>query len=139
MNASSVSTAAASATGRATVAEVLRGLVVTGVLMSGVVHLELWAQGVAEVPVIGPLFLLNAVAGIVLGLVVPIWRHWIPVAAACLFNAATLLAFVLAVTVGLFGSREVAAGVPQSLAGVAEVVSLLCGLALLLVGSTLRR
>lgn len=139
MNASSVSTAGAPATGRATVAEVLRGLVVTGVLMSAVVHLELWAQGVAEVPVIGPLFLLNAVAGIVLGLVVPIWRNWIPVAAACVFNAATLLAFGLAVTVGLFGSREVAAGVPQLLAGMAEVVSLLCGIALLLVGSSLRR
>lgn len=139
MNASSATSAAASATGRATVAEVLRGLVVTGVLMSAVVHLELWAQGVAEVPVIGPLFLLNAVAGIVLGLVVPIWRHWIPVATACVFNAATLLAFALAVTVGLFGSREVAAGVPQLLAGMAEMVSLLCGLTLLMVGSSLRR
>ena len=139
MGANSVNTAAESAGGRALAAEVLRGLVVAGLFMSAVVHLELWAHGIADVPVIGPLFLLNAVAGIALGLVVPIWRHWLPLAAACLFNAATLLAFVLAITVGLFGSREVASGVPQLLAGAAEVVSLLCALALLVVGSTLRR
>lgn len=115
-------------------AELLRGLVAAGLLMSAVVHFELWAQGVDEVPVIGPLFLLNAVGGLVLTLVLLTWMHWLPVLGAIGYSALTLAAFTVAVTVGLFGSQEVARGVPQLLAGVAEIVALVCGVALLVLG-----
>ncbi len=123
---------------RAAGAELLRGLTAAGLLMSAVVHFELWAQGVDDVPVIGPLFLLNSVAGLVLALVLLTWKHWLPVLGAIAFDALTLIAFGLAVTVGLFGSHEVAAGVPQVLAGIAELVSLVCAVALLVVGSRAR-
>ncbi|MDR7301128.1 hypothetical protein [Haloactinomyces albus] len=115
-------------------AELLRGLTAAGLLMSAVVHFELWAQGVDEVPVIGPLFLLNAVGGLVIALAVLTWKHWLPAVASIGFSVLTLVAFALAVTVGLFGSNEVAAGVPQLLAGVAELVALVCAVALLAVG-----
>ncbi|WP_438387554.1 hypothetical protein [Actinopolyspora saharensis] len=117
-----------------TVAELLRALVTAGLLMSAVVHFELWAQGVSEVAVIGPLFLLNAVAGLVLALVLLGWKHWLPAAGAIGFGVLTLIAFVLAVTVGLFGSHEVATGVPQLLAGVAEVVVVLGAVPLVVLG-----
>ncbi|WP_019855212.1 hypothetical protein [Actinopolyspora mortivallis] len=121
--------------GRHVAAELLRGVTAAGLLMSAVVHLDLWAQGVSGVPVIGPLFLLNAVAGLVLALVLLSWKHWLPPLGAVGFGVLTLLAFVLAVTVGLFGSHEVAAGVPQLLAGVAEVVTVVAALGLLAMGS----
>lgn len=119
-------------------AELLRALIATGLLMSAVVHFELWAQGVDEVAVIGPLFLLNAVGGVVLTVVLLAWRHWLPVLGAIGYSVLTLAAFGIAVTVGLFGSQEVAAGVPQALAGVAELVALVCGVVLLIVGARSR-
>ncbi len=97
-------------------------------------HLELWAQGVLSVPIIGPLFLFNAVAGVVFEVLLN-WKYWLPVLAAIGFGAMTLLAFGLAVTVGLFGMREVAIGVPQLLVGVAEAVTVLAGIVLLSVGT----
>lgn len=129
------STGTSSGSARQTGAELLRGLTAAGLLMSAVVHFELWAQGVDEVPVIGPLFLLNAVAGLVVALAVLVWKHWLPVLAAIGFSVLTLIAFALAVTVGLFGSNEVAAGVPQAMAGIAELVALVCAVALLAVGT----
>ncbi|NYH79585.1 hypothetical protein FHR84_002923 [Actinopolyspora biskrensis] len=120
------------------VAELLRALVAAGLLMSAVVHFELWAQGVSEVAVIGPLFLLNAVAGLVLALVLLAWKHWLPAVGALGFGALTLAAFVLAVTVGLFGSHEVATGVPQLLAGVAEVVVVVGAIPLTILGARSR-
>jgi hypothetical protein len=51
------------------------------------------------------------------------------------FGAATLVAFWLSVTVGLFGFRETTDGVPQLLCEIAEVVAVVCALAAL----TLRR
>lgn len=123
---------------RGATAEVLRALVATGLLMSAVVHFDLWAQGVRQVEVIGPLFLLNSVAGLVLTLLLLSWKHWLPVLAAILFGGLTLIAFGLAVTVGLFGTREVAEGVPQLLAGAAEIVAVVCGVLLLIVGTRAR-
>ncbi|ASU77812.1 hypothetical protein CDG81_05245 [Actinopolyspora erythraea] len=120
--------------GRVT-AEVLRVLVAAGLLLSAVVHLELWAQGVREVAVIGPLFLLNAVAGLVLAMVLLGWKHWLPALGAVAFGVLTLAAFFVAVTIGLFGSEEVATGVPQLLAGVAEVVVVLAAIPLLVLGA----
>lgn len=120
--------------GQSAVANLLRGLTAAGVLMSVVVHGELWFQGVRIVPVIGPLFLLNAVGGLIIALLLVTWRHWLPVLAAIGFSALTLVAFGTAVTVGLFGTHEVLTGVPQMLAGVAELVAFVCGLVLLGVG-----
>ena len=107
---------------------VARGLAVAGVLLSADVHLDLWySQGFRDIPTIGPLFLLNAVSGVLIGLVVLSWSHWLPALAAAGFGAGTLVAFYLSVSVGLFGLHEVASGQPQVLAQVAEYVAVVFG------------
>jgi hypothetical protein len=54
-------------------------------------------------------------------------RHWLPMLAGAAFGVATLVAFCLSVTVGLFGLQEIASGQPQVLAEVAEYVALVGG------------
>ncbi|GAB3477226.1 hypothetical protein [Amycolatopsis cihanbeyliensis] len=106
---------------------VLRGLIVLGLLGSAWVHLDLWLVGYRDIEVIGPLFLVNVIAGVVIAVGVACWRHWLPALAAVGFGAATLGAFLLSVTVGLFGMQGVLDGSPQLLAALAETVCVLGG------------
>jgi len=115
------------------VASVLRGVVSAAVLLSAVVHLELWAEGFHQLAVVGPAFMLNAIGGFAIGLAVLVWRHWIPVVLAIGFGLATLAAFVVSATVGLFGVHEVFYGVTQTTAGIAEIVAVVFGVAVLAV------
>ncbi|MGH3520325.1 MAG: hypothetical protein ACRDQ7_23660, partial [Haloechinothrix sp.] len=82
---------------------VLRGLLAIGLLVSAAVHLERWFAGYRSIPsmiggqeylIIGPLFLVNVVAGVVIAIAVLVWRHWLPLLAAAGFGAATLVAFL---------------------------------------------
>ncbi len=110
-------------------ADVARGLAAAGVLLSADVHLDLWyTGGFRDIATIGPLFLLNAIGGIAIGLAMVAWRHWLPVLAGVGFGMATLVAFYISVTVGLFGLHEVSSGEPQVLAEVAEYVAVVFGL-----------
>lgn len=102
----------------------LRGVTAAGVLLSADVHLALWATGFKDIDTIGPLFMLNAVGGFLIGVAVLVWRHWLTLLAAAGFGVATLFAFYLSVTVGLFGLQETAGGVQQVTAEVAEYVAL---------------
>ncbi len=116
-----------------TASGLLRGLTAAGVLLSAAVHLLLWAQGVRVVPIIGEAFMLNAVGGLLLGLLVLTWRHPLPLLGAVGFGVATLVAFWLSVTVGLFGFREQAAGAMQYLAAASEVAAIVFAVAALVV------
>ena len=106
----------------------VRLLTAASVLVSAIVHLQLWADGFRTIPVIGPAFLLNAVGGAVIAVAVVVWRHWLPLAAAVAFGAGTLAAFLLSATVGLFGVQERLLGGPQLVAAVSEVGAILFGL-----------
>jgi hypothetical protein len=106
-----------------------RGLAAAGVLLSAVVHLDLWQQGFRDIHTIGPLFLLNAVGGLIIGVALVVWRHWLPAAAAVGFGAATVAAFWISVMHGLFGVKETATGTPEVLAELAEYASVFFGLA----------
>jgi hypothetical protein len=98
-------------------------------LLSAAVHLDLWdVERFRSVPTIGPLFLLNAVGGVVLGLVLIAWRHWLPALAAAGYGATTVLFFWISVIHGLFGFKEVATGSAQVLAEVAEYAAVAFGL-----------
>lgn len=108
---------------------VLRILVAAGVLISAVVHLKLWIDGFRDIAVIGPSFMLNAVAGAVITVLVLAWRHWLPLFLGVGFGASTLGAFVLSATVGLFGVHERWTGGAVLTAAVAEAVAVLAGLA----------
>ena len=110
---------------------VARILTALGVLVSGAAHLWLWYDGFRDISVIGPLFLLNAVAGAVIAVAVLAWRHWVPLLLAVGFGASTLGAFVVSATVGLFGINEVFWGFWQVVAGLAEILAVVAGCAAL--------
>jgi hypothetical protein len=113
--------------GRALGAWVLRGLTAAGLLLSADIHLVLFVEGYRDIEVVGALFALNAVAGLVLGLLVLVWRHWLPLLGAIGFGALTLVAFYLSTTVGFFGVNETVGGTQQVLAAVSEWVAVVGG------------
>lgn len=124
---------------RKRIADLLVGLTAAGVLLSAQIHLDLWDNGFKDIRTIGPLFLLNAIGGIVLGVVVIAWRHWLPLLGAAGFGALTLAGFYLSVTRGLFGLHEVSGGTPQTLAEIYEWVALVAGLLAIVVGGLVPR
>jgi hypothetical protein len=76
-------------------------------LAMGGIHLYLVFHGTGGV--LGILFILNFIGGLVLAVAVVVARGWLlPVVSVLglLFLAGTLLALVLALTVGLFGIRS---------------------------------
>ena len=109
----------------------LRGLGAVALLVSAAVHLYLWFDGVRNQSV-GPLFLVNVVAGVVIAVMLLRWEHWLPAFLTLGFGAATLGAFVISSTVGLLGIRTEWAGVSVFTAAAAEVVCIVVGAALLL-------
>jgi hypothetical protein len=100
-------------------------------LVSAAVHLILWFDGYRDIDVIGPAFLLNAVAGTVIAILLVTWRHWVPAFLVTGFGASTLGAFVIAATVGLFGVEESWTGGWVLTAAASEVVCIVGGLVLL--------
>ena len=109
----------------------MRWVLALSVLVSAAVHLGLWFDGYRDIELIGPLFMLNAVAGLLIAVAVVVWRYWLPVLAAAGFGAATLLAFLLSATVGLGPIQAQALRTWEIVSGVAEIVSVVVGLALL--------
>ena len=120
----------------------MRVVAAAAVLVSAIVHLYLWQDGMKDADVVGPAFLLNAVAGTVIAALLLVWRHWLPPFLAIGFGLSTLTAFVLTATVGLFGVEEGWTGWAVWTAFAAEVVAVVAGARLLLAtdrfGSRLR-
>ncbi len=106
-------------------ATVLRWLAAAAILVSGYEHYDLWRGGYKLIPVIGPLFVVNIVAAVVIaGLL--LWRgHVLILFLAAGFAATTLAAFILSVTVGLFNFTEALTGRAQEVSGIAEIATLL--------------
>jgi len=100
-------------------------------LVSAYVHLKLWLDGMSDVDIIGPAFLFNAFAGLVIAVLLLAWRHWVPGFLAAGFGASTLGAFILSTTVGLFGVKEQWVGFEVWAAALAEVVCIVGGLLVL--------
>jgi len=108
----------------------MRMLAAAGVLVSGVVHLWLWFDGYRSISVIGPAFLVNAGAGVVIAGLLIAWHHWAPLLLGIGFGASTLGAFVISATVGLFGVHERWTGGAVLTAAASEVVAVVaCALA----------
>jgi len=84
----------------------LRMLAAAGVLVSAAIHLYLWFDVFGHAHVVGPAFMLNAVGGTIIAVLLITWRHWIPLLLAIGFGASTLAAFVVAATAGLYGVHE---------------------------------
>jgi hypothetical protein len=75
-------------------------------VLSALIHLHLWDTGYRHIPTIGPLFLVQGVAGLVVAVVVAVTRRPIAALAGAVFAAGTILGLVLSVEVGLFGFRD---------------------------------
>jgi hypothetical protein len=73
---------------------------------SGVIHLELWADGYRDISVIGPLFLVQGIAIIVLAVPVVAFRWLALLVAGAVAGIATAAGLLLTASVGLFGYTE---------------------------------
>jgi len=73
---------------------------------SSVIHLELWGDGYSGISVIGPLFLAQGIAGIILAVAIVAFRSLALLAAGAVAGVATAGGLLLSVYVGLFGYTE---------------------------------
>ncbi len=103
------------------------------VLASAAVHLHLWSTGYRHIATIGPLFLLQGIAGIVLAFVLAVTRRVWSIVAAAGFLAGTVAGFLLSVNVGLFGFQDTWVAPTAKSAFAIEVA----GFAVLAVGAVL--
>ncbi len=108
------------------------GLMVT----SGVIHLHLWDIAYRHVATLGPLFLVQAIAGLILAVAVLVTRNILVIGAALVLMAGTIGGFILVRTVGLFGFRLT---FTSGLAYTVLIVEIVAVAALALTGALLLR
>lgn len=98
-------------------------------LVSAAVHFWEWRfNGYDKLSVVGPSFLVNVIAGVVIAVLLLTWRHWIPLFLLFGFGLLTLGGFVTATTIGLFGVHERWSGFPIWAAAIAEAIAIVIGL-----------
>jgi hypothetical protein len=73
---------------------------------SAVIHLMLWSDGYKDISVIGPLFLVQAIACIVIALAIVALRWLALLALGAVTGVATAAGLLLSANVGLFGFTE---------------------------------
>ena len=85
------------------------GFVVGALLLvwSAYIHFHLWqSEGYRHIPTIGPLFLFQSIAALVIGVIIlAIRRVWVAALGAG-FAVSTVAGFLLSVEVGLFGFQD---------------------------------
>ncbi|TDD02457.1 hypothetical protein E1181_22960 [Saccharopolyspora terrae] len=111
---------------------ILRALVALGLLGSAWVHWVVWQDWAKDMAVVGPSFLVNVVAGVVIAIAVLLWRSPLPAIAAIAFGLATLAAYALSLTVGFFGVQEQFATSEEVWGVITELGCVVFGTALLL-------
>ena len=104
--------------GRRAAALLLRLACVALLAWIGYIHLHLWLEGYRQIPIDGPLFLLDAIAAFLLAAILLVWPAPLAGLLAAGYTASTIGALLISLTVGLFGFRESisASHVTQSLA-----------------------
>jgi hypothetical protein len=73
---------------------------------SAVIHLMLWSDGYKDISVIGPLFLIQGIACIVIALAIVALRWLALLAVGAVTGVATAAGLLLSANVGLFGYTE---------------------------------
>ena len=118
------------------VPSITRTLEVLGALLllvMGGIHLQLWSQAYHVIPVIGPLFVANAAAAVVVALAIVIRPHPLVLAAGVFLALGTFAGFLISVNYGLFGFTDTAAAplaIPAAVTEIAATVMLLAALVL---------
>jgi len=75
--------------------------------VSAVVHFHLWgSEGYRHIPTIGPLFLAQAIVGVVLSVAAAVFRKLVLVAGAAGLAISSIAALLISVWWGLFGWQE---------------------------------
>jgi hypothetical protein len=111
----------------------VRIVAAAAVLVSAYVHLYEWLNGFRHDNVMGPLFAVNVVAGVVIAVLLFTWKHWLVPFLAFGFGASTLGGFAIATTSGgLFGTHEKWQGGYVWAAAISEAVAIVAGLICLL-------
>lgn len=102
---------------------VLRITLAALVLLGGIIHLQQFLDGFSSIPVIGPMFLANAIAsGVIAALL--IWRReslWVIAGAAV--AAGSLMALFVSRGPGLFGYVSTSFEAPEILAAIIEMMA----------------
>jgi hypothetical protein len=106
----------------------VRLIAAAAVTVSALLHLRMWFNGVRDQSV-GPAFMLNAIGGLVIAVLLLTWRHWVPLLLAFGFGVSTFGAFVIAATVGLFGVHDHWTGGYVWTAAISEMVAVATALA----------
>jgi hypothetical protein len=89
-------------------------VVVIGAAMvatSAVIHLHLWLAGYRHVHLVGPLFLAQSVAGILLAVVLVAYRRLVVIGAGVAYTGGSVVALLLSASVGFLGLHD-GLGVP---------------------------
>jgi len=125
----------------ANVAWAWRALAALVVAVSGVVHVWLVASqgyGGGTGNWLATAFWLQCVGGIVLAVLLLVWRSPLPLLGAVAFGVGTLVGFLLAVYLpdGLFGVRSIWGGWPEWVSAVTEVIAAVAGVAALVAERT---
>jgi hypothetical protein len=74
-------------------------------ILSGLIHIHLWDIAYRHVATLGPLFLVQAIAALVLSVVVVVARVVVVALACIVLMLGTVVGFILADTVGIFGFK----------------------------------
>lgn len=75
-------------------------------IWSAWIHLKLWSDGYKDIPTIGPLFLAQGIAAILLAVPLVIWRGLALQVVGAVTLVATAAGLLLSVNYGLFGLQE---------------------------------
>jgi len=87
------------------------------------IHFHLWQDGYRHIPTIGPLFLVQSIGGLLIGLlVISVHRVWSAVVGIG-FALATMAGFLISVEHGLFGFTDSWAAPFAGLAFTIEIVT----------------
>src|SRR3954464_2131354 len=105
----------------------VRILTALAVLVSAYVHLKLWLDGFRHLDKIGPAFMANVIGGVVIAVLLIVWRHWLAPLPAVGFGLPTLGPFIISASWGLFGLHEQWVGWTVWTAAGAEVVAIVAG------------
>jgi hypothetical protein len=73
---------------------------------SGVIHLMLWSDGYKDISVIGPLFLVQGIASILIGVAIAALRSLALLVVGAGAGVATAVGLLLTVYIGLFNYQE---------------------------------
>jgi hypothetical protein len=74
-------------------------------MVSGAIHLNLWVTTYRHVPTLGPLFIVQGVSAILIGVGLATFRRAVPALMGLFLVVGTILGFTLVLTIGLFNFK----------------------------------